>query len=194
LSRRDRNIWVSRAILAVLLAMSVAGAAPVRDDYVYVEDLDRHYVLRVGDKRHLGQLDRAGNFIPHRVNATDGDLAFSGYPYQYLNFPMSKNGSKLADGVGAYEFRSGRLIPGKMMPDGNFIPDADGRIIRFEVYKHNPDGPQIWNLPGYFLRREKLEGRRKWLAEFLAAHPDDIASDRYWREKAKLDAAVEGKK
>jgi hypothetical protein len=37
--------------------------------------------------------------------------------------------------VQVYKFRSGRLIPGTMMPDGEFVPAARGAIIRFEEHK-----------------------------------------------------------
>jgi len=75
-----------------------------------------------------------------------------------------------------------------MMRDGNFVPELGSKVIKFEDYKYEPDAIRIWNLPGYFMRRDELEGRRKWLAEHLADSPD------HGKEKAKLDAAVGGKK
>ena len=51
-----------------------------------------------------------------------------------------------------YEYRSGRLILGTMMTDGEFVPEAGAKVIKFEDYKCGDD-PWIWNLPGYFMRR-----------------------------------------
>jgi hypothetical protein len=87
-----------------------------------------------------------------------------------------------------YEYRSGRLIPGTMMAEGEFVPEQGGREISLERYRPRDDR-MIWNLPGYFLRRDHLEMRLKWLAEHMAENPDA-----YGKEKAKLDAAMAAKK
>ncbi|HEY1381904.1 MAG TPA: hypothetical protein VGF55_34205 [Gemmataceae bacterium] len=87
----------------------------------------------------------------------------------------------------AFEYRSETLVRGTM-DTGVFVADPKAPTIRFQDYKYSPKEPRIWNLPGYFMRRDKLEERRKWLAEHLAENPD------YAKEKAKLDAAVGDKK
>jgi hypothetical protein len=100
---------------------------------------------------------------------------------------------QLVNGAGltpkrVYEYRSGRLILGVMTAEGHFLPDVGSTVIKFGDYKYGPEAVPIWNLPGNFMRRDKLEERRRWLAEHLAEDPD------YAKEKAKLDVAVEGKK
>jgi hypothetical protein len=57
----------------------------------------------------------------------------------------------------AYEFRSGFLIPGKIVKM-KFIPEEGGRIIKLEDYKPNKDERFIYNLPGrceYVVKEKK---------------------------------------
>ena len=65
-----------------------------------------------------------------------------------------------------------------------FIPDVKKPVIGFADYVYTPQATPIWNLPGYYMRRDELEERRQWLAEHLGEDPS------YPKEKAKLDAAV----
>jgi hypothetical protein len=74
-----------------------------------------------------------------------------------------------------------------MMPSGEFVPDAGSIVIRFREY--DPRGSLgIWNLPGFFMRKEKLEELRKHLAGPAGTDPALAA------EKALLAGALEWKK
>ena len=74
------------------------------------------------------------------------------------------------------------------MPNGDFVPEIGSKVTRFADFKYSPEAPRIWNLPGYFLRRDELEIRRKWLAEHAGADARLLA------EKARLDATIGRKK
>jgi hypothetical protein len=63
-------------------------------------------------------------------------------------------------GQRVYEFRSRRLVPGTLDKELNFVPDLDGKIIRFEDYHYDPKGPQIYNLPGRFVPRSTVKKER----------------------------------
>jgi hypothetical protein len=64
----------------------------------------------------------------------------------------------------AYEFRSGRLILGTLGTDGKFVPEIGSNVVAFADYKHGED-PWIWNLPGYFIRKDKVDEHKDWLKE-----------------------------
>jgi hypothetical protein len=59
-----------------------------------------------------------------------------------------------------YEFRSGRLIPGDIDDDGNFIPTVGGKIIDFKDYRYGPKAPKIYNLPGKFVKKERKDSKK----------------------------------
>ncbi len=40
------------------------------------------------------------------------------------------------------------------MPDGRFVPDVGAKIIHFNDYRYAPSAIHIWNLPGYFKKKE----------------------------------------
>jgi len=54
-----------------------------------------------------------------------------------------------------YELRSGMLIPGQLGPSGRFVPEEDGKIIKFSNYTYGPTASPIWNLPGRFELKKK---------------------------------------
>lgn len=56
-----------------------------------------------------------------------------------------------------YEYRSGVLVPGKLQEYSAFIPEVGGKIIDFKDYKYTPDGPQIYNLPGFFMKKSDYD-------------------------------------
>jgi hypothetical protein len=53
-----------------------------------------------------------------------------------------------------YEFRSGRLIPGKVK-SGYFQPEVGKKVIAFEDYHYSEKAIEIYNLPGKFVKKEK---------------------------------------
>ena len=148
--------------------------------YVFVQIIDRAVGIHRGQWMIYGLLNADGDLIPenkHRFGAPMSNLP----SYATLNFVAGEPRA-------CYEFHSGRLIKGEMTSAGRFVPETGSAVIRFEDYKYSPTGPDIWNLPGTFMRKDKLEERRKWLTEHAGNDPKLLA------EKAKLDAAVERKK
>jgi hypothetical protein len=165
-------------VVAGVLFGSKAPSAPVPpDEYVFVLDTSRWLQFDYSDSEEYGQVDTEGRF--HVLRKVKGGLISNRPPASLIN---------AAEPYKTYEYRSGRLILGEMTPMGNFVPETGSQVIRFEDYKYKPGAIRIWNLPGYFVRRDLLEARRKWLTEHMNENPD------YAKEKAKLDAAIERKK
>ena len=119
------------------------------EDYVFVPNTDHEYglVRNVAGVKWLliGKFDPAGNFLDsERQNRNE--IWFAGSRAVDLRncFGTVKQ---------VYEFRSGVLIPGTILLDGNFVPEVGGNIIRFSDYKYSPDARLIWNLPGWFITK-----------------------------------------
>ena len=92
----------------------------------------------------VGRLDARGEFTETERVPVD---AFPGGGAKYstrLNWSFPA-------GTSVYEFRSGVLIPGTFDESGYFVPDHEGKLLKFADYKYSADAPTIWNLPGLFL-------------------------------------------
>jgi hypothetical protein len=151
------------------------GYHPPEPEYVFVPDTARKVGFYRRQVEYIGTLDADGNFREEVRIAID-----QRGPIMHGTFtPIGKWGP-------AYEYRTGRLVKGVINSDGVFVPDPNAPVILFRDYRYDSAAIPIWNLPGYFMRREKLEERRRWLAEHAAEDPA------YRAEKAKLDAAVAG--
>ncbi len=124
------------------LACGRAADPPSQAVFRYVADNSRWVAVCHGESCSLGRLDAAGNFIPDRrwLNQTGGFSACP--PSDLINSPALSH---------VYEYRSGRLIPGRLDNDGNFIPRLNGGIIAFKDYHYGKGASLIWNLPGYFV-------------------------------------------
>ena len=162
-------------------AVSWVPAAPAPPTpYVFVPFAGRSLRMCFGGVMHIGVIDARGKYevrvkkaCPDGKNQLDGsDVGF----IIYVDKP-----------VRTYEFRSDRLILGTMMPDGEFIPEAGSKVVKFSEYDPS-SGPEIWNLPGYFLRKEVFEAIKKDLAGPAGKDPYRAA------EKARMNAAIEWKK
>ncbi len=53
-----------------------------------------------------------------------------------------------------YEFRSGKLIPMIVDQELGLIPEVGGIIIDFKDYRYSPTARRIYNLPGFFVRKQ----------------------------------------
>jgi uncharacterized protein (TIGR03067 family) len=49
--------------------------------------------------------------------------------------------------------------------EGNFVPETDSSIVKFEDYKYSPDAIPIWNLPGTFMKKDEAALQGKWSGE-----------------------------
>lgn len=120
-----------------------------RAAFVLELQTDRYIGRLVGNQILIGQLDehgefhRATNIPPVRLNSPGG----SGYDYQVMNLPRVKDER-------VYEFRSSRLIKGKLDEHGRFIPETGSSVIELSDYKITDDAPRIYNLPGVLVPAE----------------------------------------
>src|SRR5436190_18239805 len=103
------------ACLVVMLLVLMPGAYIARDGYEFVPDTERWVALRNGLSFTIGKLDKKGNFLPDRrwVNLRGASYS-GGPPATMLNSP---------DDEPVYEFRSGRLVKGRIDKEGSFVPD-----------------------------------------------------------------------
>jgi hypothetical protein len=69
--------------------------------------------------------------------------------FRILNYP--KNG--LSECV--YEFRSGRLIRGVLVANGDFVPETGAKVITLNEYVFGIDAHRIYNLPGFFVAKKE---------------------------------------
>jgi uncharacterized protein (TIGR03067 family) len=139
--------------LAMISSTCVECApAPPPEEYVFVKDTDRWVGLLNGNGLLVGKLDANGDFTEtYRLKGP-----YSMIPsFTLINFsgPKAKK---------AYEFRSGRLIKGELMKEGNFVPETDSTIVKFEDYKYDPDAIPIWNLPGTYMKKDEAALQGKW--------------------------------
>jgi hypothetical protein len=108
---------------------------------------------------HIGTLDADGEFHEQEKLYFWNKKEFVG-----KDMPGEK---RYREATKVYEFRSGRLVFGTMMPDGKFVPDVRARALWLDEYRLEED-PPIWNGPGYFIRKDKFEEHRPHLAEMRA--------------------------
>jgi hypothetical protein len=141
------------AIAAVCAAIRVptsSGQTPAKDDYEFVPDTDRRFAFYRNGFVMVGKLDARGNFIQEKRYRSDSVPEILGCtPVRY------------EESTKVYEFRSGRLIKGGMLPTGVFVPEGGSKVTAFSDYRYGPGAMPIWNLPGYFKRAEKAPEPRE---------------------------------
>jgi hypothetical protein len=147
---------LSSVLLAALFVatFSSGAPAPTPSEYEFVPNTDTLFDLSRVGWWAIGKLDEAGNFNPDPrwANITTGPGPHGGSHMpatQRLNGPPGP----------AYEYRSGRLIPGELDKKGNFVPELGGKIIPLEDYRPGPNAVRIYNLPGKFVKKEQKDGK-----------------------------------
>jgi hypothetical protein len=147
---------MTRSRIAAVLLFGAMCAAPLwppsrgapapRDEYVFVPNTGRLVWISRGELDLIGRLDTDGNFLQEWQFARQA--TGSRPAADLINFPGLQPRA-------VYEFRSGRLIKGQLMPNGNFVPEAGSKVMKFEDYRYSPDDAiYIWNLPGYFKKKD----------------------------------------
>lgn len=133
--------------MLAIMASSVPFPTPLGchsdKNYAFVEDVSRPVAISIGQFVLLGMLDRGGCLVLESRNLRNS-TELPKWRLIAINEP-TRPGEKV------YEFRSGRLLRGEIMDDGSFVPDLHSRAIDFRDYRYCPDGPRIYNLPGYFV-------------------------------------------
>ena len=140
----------SAASTLLFTSLCFAGApAPPPVEYEFVPDTSVCFVQYHGDLISLGHLDEEGNFVPDSHYCNIPPPLSSIPPNRPLNAPHGP----------AYEYRSGRLIPGELDKKGNFIPKLRGKIISLDDYRPGTKAMCIYNLPGRFVKKEQKDGK-----------------------------------
>jgi hypothetical protein len=146
---RPSHIACSCGAALACVCLLWAGPAPEPPQYVFVENTKGWVALIHGDTYATGKLDKDGTFVPDRR-----------YPEKTLE-SLKNPGSGLLirflnDKPGpAYEYRSGRLIRGEIDTRGIFIPELGCQVIALEAYHYRPGSMPIYNLPGWFVPKDK---------------------------------------
>jgi hypothetical protein len=128
----------------VLEAIGVIGVSLGLLQYVAESAPTVGYVK--ADKKYIGHLDKAGNFVS--VEESQGGFDGAGN-IQVRNLPA--NGEREA----VFEYRSARLVRGVLVKDGHFIPDAGSKVISFRDYVPIKENLRIYNLPGRFVEKSR---------------------------------------
>jgi hypothetical protein len=145
--------WVTLAIAVAAICVVIrvptsTGQTPTKDRYEFVPDTDRNFAFYRNGFVMVGKLDARGNFIQENR-----------YPSHATPDALPCKPVRYAESTKVYEFRSGRLIKGEMLPTGVFVPEGGSRVTSFSDYRFGPDALPIWNLPGYFKKVEKAVDR-----------------------------------
>jgi hypothetical protein len=136
---------------ANLPPLPAAPAPPIEYVFVPVADMPANFDWG-GTEIHVGTIDARGNFhLRKKVSKLEVWKA------RHFDYAEGTGSYKFPEPVRVYEFRSGRLILGTMRPDGEFIPEAGSTVRKLEDYKYGQDYV-IWNLPGYFKKKDAPEG------------------------------------
>ena len=125
-----RRVAIAISCLSMLSCVSDKKA----DDYEFLPDTSGWVMMTHGETYSIGKLDEAGSFLPDRKWVdVRGELSAGAPPSRGLNSPPGD----------VYEYRSGRLIKGKLDKDGNMVPDLGSKVISFESYlkAYQPDAP-----------------------------------------------------
>jgi hypothetical protein len=148
-------VFVFGACASMSLTEPDVGNVPTLDqeEYEFVKDTDRWICTIQGETMSIGKLNASGTFIAEKrwFQLKKGQPLSQVPPLLFINGKSQK---------GVYEFRSGRLIPGDLDKDGNFIPTVGGKIIEFKDYRYGPKAAKIYNLPGKFVRKEKKDEKK----------------------------------
>jgi hypothetical protein len=135
-----------------------APAAPVPPGiYEFVPDTARWVEVRRKERDQeywsLGKLDAAGNFA--------ADNAYLNQTGPATNLPPGVVRLNPRPTGPVYEFRSGRLVRGRIDDNLNFVPEADSKVVSFQEYSYGsrdsrlgPEPLPIWNLPGTFQKKD----------------------------------------
>lgn len=138
------------AALALPMSDRPALPDPPKGRYVFVQNTDRYVGIIRGNWHLVGKFDANGEFFQDMKLKKGQGYSAGIPPHGIIN---SSGHATLSRKV--YEFRSGVLVPGEIRPDGYFVPEAGGKIIRFKDYQYSPTATPIWNLPGVFVTEEE---------------------------------------
>jgi hypothetical protein len=142
-------------ILTVVIAAAALAAPVPKSEYVFVPRADDWASLHQGSDSVAGKLDRDGDFVQVFPGRSDR--------FNFLRGPFGRVLSvcppyDLKARAPAYEYRSGRLIRGEQLGDGSFVPEVGSVIKMLSEYRvGDAQEPPIWNLPGFFVRKDFAE-------------------------------------
>jgi hypothetical protein len=172
--------------LAALLPCPAPPGAPAaepEEELVFVKDTSRLVSLTRHDWETVGHLDETGWFTPDPK-----------YPVVRGHRPSTSGSITLLNGSPgtAYEYRSDRLILGEIDQDGNFVPALGSKVIAFEQYRPGGNAPEIYNLPGRFVKKGEEEAARKAVEQYLETQKNsdwlkELEAKKLERQKKELE-------
>jgi hypothetical protein len=144
-------LFIVAIIAGLNLPVYAQVPAPPPGQYVFVSIPDRRVSYEWGGVVHIAVIGARGSFRVEKELSLLEALGSRRSPIgDVMGFPKP---------VKAYEYRSGRLILGTFT-NGEFVPEAGSTVKKFEDYKYGNE-PWIWNLPGYFVRKDQVEPKPK---------------------------------
>jgi hypothetical protein len=146
-----KKSWIVAALMIAVCVFTSGGAPVPVEQFEFVPNTARTVGFRRGGDMHFGTLDAAGNFQEQGRHQVFKPTSASVPNYTLIG---------AAPGRPVYEFRFGRLIKGAMDKSGNFIPEAGSVVLRFEDYRYSPTAIPIWNLPGYFKKKDPADAKK----------------------------------
>lgn len=134
------------------------AADPLKYEYRSAEVKKVSYRLPDGDgERIIAYLSDNGEFVRDPKSPADsGSIMLDAFNdprkrwFAYNTTLIIGYDHELTEPV--YEFRSGRLVPGRLVFPGLFVPTVGGIISSIDDYIPDPVLPRIYNLPGTMVK------------------------------------------
>lgn len=159
-------------MLAVAFALLIIHC----EEYVFVPmDRTEARVIFIDRFYHIvqsGYINSFGTFVSESVVLKhDNTRMAKEQPMEGVVHVSKMGGSRVGIGDGCinnprvdneqvYEYRSGRLIPGYLRGNFDFLPEPGEAIIEFKEYIYSKTSKRIYNLPGKFVRKSEYEAER----------------------------------
>lgn len=156
----------------------------VQEDYVFLGIKNIPAKFFINDEKVIkissGYINMYGLFVEERSTIIldktkplfDGENALK--LGKHKSMPIDRRAKLLTDGCinqpairneQVYEYRSGRLIPGYLQQNCDFLPEPGEAIIEFKDYVYSKTSKRIYNLPGKFVKRSEYETEKAKIEE-----------------------------
>lgn len=145
----------------------------IQDDYMFIFMERTDAKLIVFDRLHhivqSGYINSFGTFVAESVVVKyDNIRGAKDQSVEGIAHVFKRNGLLVGIGDGCinkpqvkneqvYEYRSGRLIPGYLRGNFDFLPEPSEAIIEFKNYVYSRTSKRIYNLPGKFVKKSQYK-------------------------------------
>lgn len=166
------------------------------DEYVFLPMKYKEAKFYVLDDKYMlimaGYINKHGTFVSETILKKWDNRARKKAPFdkvaaeKVIKSESPKNFTSVTEGCinepayrneYVYEFRSGKLIPGFLDPNCNFLPDPAQQIIDFKDYRYHATSQyhvtsqRIYNLPGKFVKKSQLKEEQAKITELESRKP-----------------------